>query len=62
MSASVWNPEEIIIRHVNKGEVIKIHEGYLPLVLALMCRGLVQIVSHANGLIEISAKEHQNNE
>lgn len=50
----VWNPEEVIIRHVTNGrEVIKIHEGYLPLVLALVCRGLVRIVEHSNGLIEV---------
>jgi hypothetical protein len=61
---TTWNPEEVITRHVARGEVIKIHEGYLPLVLSLMNRGLVRIKNHADGLIEIEqseiAKENSN--
>lgn len=51
----IWNPEEAIIRIVTKGQrVIKVHERYLPLILALLCRGLIRIVNRSEGLIEIA--------
>ena len=61
MSATTWNPEELIIRRVTNGrEQIKVHEGYWPLVLALVCRGLIRIVEHVDGLIEIGPPKGTN--
>jgi hypothetical protein len=47
-NADTWNPERVILKYASK-RIVKVHEGYLPIVLALTSRGLVRIVSHKTG-------------
>ena len=46
--SDIWNPEKVILKYASK-RIVKVHEAYLPIVLALMCRGLIRIVSHVTG-------------